>query len=202
MHIVMLNGAAGSGKTYFAEELRNALTAEIRRRRLLPDAGVARVLKCGFKEPLRDMLFQFAESAGFIEYGYRTDERYAALKDKVMHNRTGRAWQILWGQAMRDTDVDIMSKILLSKLYSIEPMFAIVDDLGFPHENSFVRMMAIQSHFTVSAIHLDRRTNHKYSHGDQYQDDSRFCLRDSCDLDNPRLEAAVGYAMGKITQAA
>lgn len=202
MHVVLINGPAGAGKTYFANALRTELFSVLRKNRLIPPSGVLSVLHCGFKEPLREMLFQFAESAGVLDFAHRSEDAYVKLKETNICGLLGREWQIVWGESMRAKDIDIFSKILWSRLCNILPQIAVVDDLGFEHEYSFIKEVTRrEDRFTT--FYLDQRDGTAaYNHGQRFRNDSRICLRDNAELANPRVEAAAAYIVGEMLTAA
>lgn len=207
MHIVLINGPAGAGKNTLAKEMRPELRTGIRKSKELQ--GIMRHSTSSisideFKQPLINMLFAFAESLSMIELGCDTsDERlYEQLKKTRMLGRTGRAWQIIWADAMRAADSAVFVDGLHEKVKNMALDIALVPDCGF--EDEFEHTVNKFGKDNVTLIYLDgwEKDVPIYKHGDRYKDDIRRCLRDWAHLVNPSSLIAAHYVLGRMSENA
>lgn len=186
MIIVAANGQAGSGKSFLMDA-----TAEALKLGAGPShpAGV-RVARKSLKQPLRDALMNFIREYVNPRMG-DSEADYAAAKNMDIGGITGRQFMIAMGNAMRGAAPAFLPNLLLSKLgdyVSSKPLIVLIDDLGFaPELERFkaepgVRVITV---YCESYAVANSPGAMVYAHGEQYNGDSRMCLRGDADLLDP-----------------
>jgi len=185
MHVVLINGPAGAGKTVYADGLTKRLKEILSHKIYEKKHGVASVLRAGFKDPGRHMLYAFAASVSLIPLTYDPfdDALYEWLKDQTIAGVKGRHWMISWLEAMRKEQGDVLERLFLIKSQRINPDVVISDSMGFPAELEFFKRAARDPDsgvLGVTSLYLDGSLwNHKYEiyrDGQQFPNDSRICL--------------------------
>lgn len=207
MHMVLLNGPAGAGKNTFADKLRTELFPRMRKAGVKSVAadGVYRVAVLEYKQPMIDMLFAFAESLSLIEIGAnRADtDLYRLLKDADMLGVKGRQHMIDWSEAMKKRTPNIWVDFLIQKARNMQCDVVIVADCGFENEVEIPRRKLGATN--VDFIYFDgwQANPKRYTHGQNFDNDSRFCLRNYTAMsdiaDDPKPEDAADAIVLSLT---
>ena len=198
MHVVLINGPAEAGKNTLAAQTRIELFKILNESNLKPKTLAWRIGVEEFKQPLIDMLYAFAESLSVIDLGAtRSPTLYEELKKEVMLGQTGRQWQITWADAMRAVKPDVFVEFLTRKIENMQLDVALVPDCGFPDE-----LLGHKSVLLNTVVYLDGWKDNKriYSHGEQFENDIRICLRGDADIVNPHPHELAMYIYSKMSQ--
>lgn len=175
--IVLINGAPGSGKSMLAQTITY-------------DRSWWHI--DSFAAPLRRQLVSFIRS----ELGI-TPPPYAESKKLAIYGRTGRQWMIEWGLAGRRLDENMWAKALVARFDHVwDANVFIIDDLGFASEQQYLTQFAHDNpEYRLFTVYLDsehwlpadeRKSSHRgYKHYEQFDNDSRICLRNYARLTNP-----------------
>lgn len=171
-----MNGPIGSGKSFFAEELRESLA----------DAGkVARVQH--FKTPIVNEAYK-----RFYEENPTAREiPYEVLRTHVYQNgQTGRSFLIERGEFYHEEMPWHLPQQFEAAALSDPADFIIADDCGRLTEFTFFKDEVRYNHTDRALVYLEARANQgTYTHGQRFQNDNRFCLRNlSLWEQDPKIE--------------
>lgn len=177
--IVLINGAPGSGKSTLAQAVEHYKSC---------------VHIDSFAAPLRRQLVSFIQS----ELGI-TPPPYAESKKLDIYGRTGRQWMIEWGLAGRRLDENMWAKALVARLDHVwDANVFVIDDLGFASEHQYLTQFTHDNpEYRVFTVYLGSEywlpavassgLQLPYNHYEQFDNDSRICLRNYARLTNPSI---------------
>ena len=174
---ILLNGPAQSGKTTLALAIQS----------LLETKYADRVMRFELKAPLISALNGLVENH-FPNYENHTYEELK--KASFGQNITGRDIMIEMGNTLRLRDPWFLPRILgenVEQADKADPI-VIVDDLGFEPEFQYFLHHPDSRHMV---IYTESRHHRLYSHGQQFENDSRVCLRGHADFIDPEPDVVV-----------
>lgn len=161
MRVIMINGPAGSGKSWISSQLKRLLNGRYEYE--------------AFKKPLiHGTMTMLGLDPIHVNYD--------VFKRTDYHGKTGREWMISLATCMRGHDDNIYPKMLLNRMElsnwgrrAAPPIF-VLDDLGFESEFQFMRVALDVQYITACISPVGDSGVELYAHGQKYPDDSRFCL--------------------------
>lgn len=190
MHFVLLNGPIGSGKTYFAKELKSAL-----------EATGLKVLMRHFKTPIIEAVENIYE----YNYGKKWEGSYEDLRAFKFHDgESGRDKMIQIGQDWNVNTPHLLSIELIETVNITEKYYVIVDDCG--REQEYKNLSKTVPKTTL--IYLEnthkgsdvRQTYRIYEHGQIFENDNRVCLKDySIWTPDPEVDFVLSYIVNTGT---
>jgi len=184
--IVLINGEAQVGKSTLA---RNTL-AELDH--LSSPFGTLNPVVYSLVEPLKQFSKLFGQmlnpTVPFLTY--EEFKRTTLIPDADV---TGRSVILEMGLMARRLHPDVLMYALADKMMSNQDRnIWIIENWGFPGELDFFtkpifysRYSQIAVNATVVTVHVDERATRRYEHNEQFDNDSRFCLRASAQWLNP-----------------
>lgn len=177
MHVILLTGPKQSGKSTFAKALAEQI----------PDA-----VHEEFKKPLITMLYAMV-GENFPEF---VNLPYETLKTTQLGGMTGREWMIQLGNAMREKDPWTLPRLVFKRIALLQkqPRVVIVDDLGFEPEYSGALHVPGS---VLLVVYFESRGDRFYKHGEQFDGDSRICLRGHADFIDPSVEDVLARIPGE-----
>lgn len=164
MHIVLITGPKQSGKSTLRMQLVKILGDQI---------GADAVSAQELKAPLIIMLNAIVD-------GYYPEFKgldYEQLKKTQLGGMTGRDMMIALGNALRERDPSNLPRMLLKRVSELpkQPRIVIIDDLGFePEYQAFLHTPGTNQ---PTVVYMEKRGDRLYGHGQQFDGDSRVCLR-------------------------
>lgn len=170
MLIVLINGPKQSGKSTLSQQVYGLLKPQLK----------ARVTEQHLKEPIEAMLRSLALDA-YPEHAKLT---YEDLKKAMFGATTGRQIMIAIGNSLRGLDSAWLPRVVLRKIMdtNVPTPVAIVDDCGFEDEWQAFRALGGTELMT---LYTEERAERLYAHGEQFENDNRFCLRGHADFIDP-----------------
>ncbi len=183
MHVVLISGPKQSGKSTLQVAVSEGLKEKYR----------SRVLPAQLKSPLVIMLYAMVTEC-FPDYATYDYER---LKTTMLGGMTGREWMIELGNALRGRDPANLPRLLLARIEQtkINSPIVVIDDLGF--EPEFTAFQAIPNCKTT-CVYMEERGDRLYKHGEQFDGDSRVCLRGHADFIDPDPIDVVNHVIGIV----
>ena len=104
---------------------------------------------------------------------------------------TGRELLINVGEMARRLDRNFLSRTILDNAGDADVL--IVDDLGFESEYQFFSSHAETQNPLV--IYMESRVPERYEHGEQFQNDSRYCLKGYARMIDPTPQEVVDWIL-------
>jgi hypothetical protein len=183
MFLILLNGPKQSGKTTIAKQLGDELDKSFR----------GRVIMAHLKQPLELMLRSFVATY----YPEFSNLSYEQLKKTNLGGMSGRDIMISLGDSLRSKDASFLPRVLLKEINDsgANKPIVIVDDLGFEGEYAAFLHTPGATHISV---YMEERGDRLYSHGQQFTNDNRQCLRGYADFIDPDVQTLASAVIDRL----